>query len=50
MPEIEVLGDVPPRVVGDSAASEQAIHEGDAAVPLRAYQLGRCVPVRIARC
>ena len=48
MREIEELGDVPPRVVGDNATREQGIQEGDAAVLLRAYQLGRCVPVPVA--
>jgi len=48
MREIEKLGDVPPRAVGDNAAREQGIQEGDAAVSLRAYQLGRCLPVRVA--
>jgi hypothetical protein len=36
MREIEEPGDVPPRVVGDNAASEHGIQEGDAAVLLRA--------------
>ena len=46
--EIEELGDVPPRAVGDDATREQGIPEGDAAVLLRAYQLGHCVPVGVA--
>jgi len=36
MREIEEPGDVPQRVVGDNAASEHGIQEGDAAVLLRA--------------
>ena len=48
MREIEQLGDIPPRVVGDNATREQGIQEGDAAVLLRAYPLGHCVPVGVA--
>src|SRR5262249_18998945 len=47
MREIEELGDIPPRVVGDGATGEQGIEEGDAAMLLRAYQLGRCVPIGV---